>query len=635
MTCTLGVYSQTTYPGGVRKPVLWEAGIADPQTGTTTLEPVRADISLKFTPQCKSRTYVLNHHSVCYTEDPGGMVLNIPAGELDKISLFVVYQLSDTLKEKNLWELSYGSEAEKILTTHRLADYRQGQYLNLLKGKQKTAEIHTYTDHGRDSLSASKTFRLGGVSGKKLPIDKFRGLIAEVILYDRVLSPREQKQVESYLAIKYGIPLYQGGDPEDYLSSGGKVIWPAEENRKYPIRVAGIAKDINGHLDQRSGSSSLEPGIFSLEFGKDEEIPDQSYILWGDNSENLEIKKIRQGQPPGLSRQWKLTTNVPQQNFTLTLDTKTIIGEIPEGSFYWLATDNSGSGDFPAGHTRYQKIAPAKDQTTLRIQGMNFSQTTDNDQVISFHIAPQMFAQAWIKQPDCGGSQPGELSFKVEGGTPPFHIYVQGENYQEELTLTTQEEIKTITGLKPGTYRYKAEDSQGRTYQESLYVESFDAPVSGLRSAYTLVEGSSLDLDAAIPDTNYHYQWTDQNDIKLSYSSKVRITRGGKYKIKITQSEGCESVREVEVREQSTQNIKKVDLFPNPSLTGEYYLRIELLRKSPVQIFLYDATGRLLERQDLEGSNYYLYRGIAPLSGVYYINIQSESSKLTKKLLVQ
>jgi len=633
-----GIYlqGQPSFPGGVSKPLLWEAGEENTSTGQVQLRPVRADIPLSLSPGCSSRSFYLNTHAACYAESSSSMEQQFPAGQLDKTTVFIVYQVSDTLKEKNIWAIKSARQTEQILTTHRLADYSQGKFINFLKGKQKTAEIQAYRNYLHDSLPQAKTLSIGGAADKKFPVDKFRGLIAEIIVYDRVLSPREQNQVESYLAVKYGIPLYQGGAvPQDYSNSLGETVWKGADNRKYPFRTAGVGRDINGNLNQKTGSSSLEAGIFSLEFTCPEEIPDQSYILWSDNGKELEIKKTRQGQPKGLAREWKLSSTLPALSFNLHMDAKASDGEIPSEDFWWLARDKSGTGDFPQGQTEYLKIGNTAEISEISVKELNLSESANGSEVLSLKIAPEMFAQAWITPPDCAGTQAGGISFKIEGGAPPFHLSLKSENYSRELLINTNKEISTVSYLKAGTYNCEVEDSRGSAYKETLHVESSDAPQSSLNSSYVLTDGSRLSLNAEIPQTNYSYQWTDGNGRVLSFDSRINIEQAGTYGLKITSGQGCSSFREIEVQGQSVNNFKGVDLFPNPSIGGEYYLRIVLLRSAPVQIGVYDFSGRLIAKELLKGGNYYLYQGKAPAQGAYYIQLQSENSKLTRKLLVR
>ena len=79
------------------------------------------------------------------------------------------------------------------------------------------------------SGSASGPFTLGrqaktGLSGNDGSL--LDGSIAEIIGYNRVLSPAEVQAIESYLAIKYGITL----ESSNYVNAEGTILWDATAN---------------------------------------------------------------------------------------------------------------------------------------------------------------------------------------------------------------------------------------------------------------------------------------------------------------------------------------------------------------------------------------------------------------------
>jgi hypothetical protein len=632
------VGGQIVSPGGVGNPLLWENSYRDKTTGNIVLKPFSEEYPLQFGTAAASRPVYLNTNPAYYLSGGAAPELSFKEGQIKQMTLFVVYQLQDTLKEKNIWNIESSTHTEKILTTHRLADLAEGKYMNFLKGRQKTAEIHTYQYYDSDSLQEQKTLRLGGLPGKEhLPIEHFKGLIPEVILYDRVLSSQQRAQVESYLAIKYGIPVYQGADPRDYLDSDGRVIWSGSSNKKYNKRVAGIGRDQTSGLSQLESSSSLEAGIFSLKYSHSDKVEDKNFIIWGDNGEPLELQKNHQGQPAGIAREWKIVGTQPDTEFDILLDVRPLGGEALAEEYYWLGIDQSGTGDYPEGQTQYKNLGRISDLSEIKITNHSLEGTSDNSQVLSIRTAPEVFAQVWITRPDCAGTQKGEFIFKVEGGTAPFDIRLTNQESDQtwDLWLNTNEDTEKIAGLQPGTYTYEVKDSQGKIYGETLYLESYDAPQSSLKSSYTLEEGKSLTLDATLQGGSYSYLWLNEQNRTESFSPKITLHKPGVYKLKITDGQGCSSVHSIEVKSQSSDNFKSIDLFPNPSIGGDYYLRIVLQRDLPVYIELYDISGKLLGTDTLSGDSWYMYQGKVQQQGVYYIRLQSGSSKAVRKLLVQ
>ena len=92
------------------------------------------------------------------------------------------------------------------------------------------------------------------------------GNIAEVIYYNRGISTQELAQTQSYLSIKYGIPLNPTAIP-NYLASNGSVIWSGVSNTAYSNTIIGIGRDDNSGLLQYQSASSLGNDILTLGVG--------------------------------------------------------------------------------------------------------------------------------------------------------------------------------------------------------------------------------------------------------------------------------------------------------------------------------------------------------------------------------
>lgn len=84
------------------------------------------------------------------------------------------------------------------------------------------------------------------------------GNIAEVIMYNANLSAGDRQRVWSYLALKYGITLNNGGT--NYLNSGGTIVWNTTTNAGYNTNIFGIGRDNTSGLHQRQ-SVSINGGL--------------------------------------------------------------------------------------------------------------------------------------------------------------------------------------------------------------------------------------------------------------------------------------------------------------------------------------------------------------------------------------
>lgn len=117
------------------------------------------------------------------------------------------------------------------------------------------------------------------------------GQMNEVIVFANKLSDNQIDQVESYLAIKYGITYMHG--MKDYVNSTHGTVWDATVNNGYHNNIAGIARDDNGALLQKQSRSEntaqqLVIGVGNLEdlnMDNSGTLADGQFLLWGDNGQ--------------------------------------------------------------------------------------------------------------------------------------------------------------------------------------------------------------------------------------------------------------------------------------------------------------------------------------------------------------
>lgn len=82
-------------------------------------------------------------------------------------------------------------------------------------------------------------------------------LYGDNVVYGTDLSDADRYRLESYLAIKYGVTLKDGttSGQFNYVNSSGAVIWNGYNNATYHNNIFGIAKDLNGGLNQKVSKS--------------------------------------------------------------------------------------------------------------------------------------------------------------------------------------------------------------------------------------------------------------------------------------------------------------------------------------------------------------------------------------------
>lgn len=158
----------------------------------------------------------------------------------------------------------------------------------------------------------------------------YNGRISEVIMYNRKLSATERAQVNSYVALKYGITQDQT-TPVDYLASDGTTtMWKASDNTGYNKDIAGIGRDDNGTLIQKQSRSVNVNSVVTLGVGEtivaaneaniDTITNDKSFLVWADNGGAVTFATAvtAENATTRMARVWKVDkTNWSDRNVTI------------------------------------------------------------------------------------------------------------------------------------------------------------------------------------------------------------------------------------------------------------------------------------------------------------------------------
>lgn len=96
----------------------------------------------------------------------------------------------------------------------------------------------------------------------------FKGIIPELIIYNRILTPAERLKVETYLSIKYGTTL-----DNSYLGSNDNVLWNIDTPalKKFHHRIFAIGKDTQAGIWQPKSNSTYDEGFNSYNYHADDQ----------------------------------------------------------------------------------------------------------------------------------------------------------------------------------------------------------------------------------------------------------------------------------------------------------------------------------------------------------------------------
>jgi len=187
--------------------------------------------------------------------------------------------------------------------------------------------------------------------------NNWNGNNAETILYDRVLTSTEREQVNTYIALKYGVTLYH-----DYISGDGSLLWDSSALAIYHNDVAGIGREDCGGLHQKQSKSINPSSIVTIGNVKIEEsnalntneiLEDTTYLIWGhDNAgfgfQTTDMPSIGFSCGGRIAQEWKVQEkgNIDDVSLQIGGDTFSIPSSANNVSLF---IDTDGNGDFTDG----------------------------------------------------------------------------------------------------------------------------------------------------------------------------------------------------------------------------------------------------------------------------------------------
>jgi hypothetical protein len=630
------VEAQQKIPGGVKGVAAWEISEITQPGYAKWSSNLKIGLDSGFTITGRAKT-INNYPAILFNAESKSLNSTLNLRKPSSFSVFTVCQGVDTLSERVILSLENDSAADMVLTNRRMAALDVFRYTNYNTHLQLIPQIYTYVQNKPDNHSqVSRRLQLGlPPRNQQLPLSAFNGLIPEVIIYYRVLSPLERQKVESYLALKYAISLNQQF-PRSYLNSNGETIWDAEKNEDYNQNIAGIGRDDMTGLSQYVSESIQSPGVMKISVsGK---LKDNSFLVWGDNGKPLMFE-----EEPGLKRlkrEWKISAfNFISDSVNLETNELSLneIKPLDEGEIFWMMNDKSGTGKFPFGQTEYIQSLPFSSASGfIRFGHVFFDTDHSGMDVFTLLAAPRFFSRSIVMSPTCLPAQSGSIQTEIAGGVPPFRLLLKGISNNRFLVSANENSRTHVFGnIEQGPYLLTITDSENESYTEKILVSNEHGWETSLSQSYKLPEGESILLDASkgMPVVNFTYSWATPGGSVFN-QKELEIDLPGNYLLSVTDDKNCKSIIAIDVRETGKSNIKGVELFPNPS-GGWFVLRISLESPEDINVIISDISGKVLKQTMLRNDYYYLYNDLIQQQGVYFITLVSDNEKETIKLVVQ
>lgn len=287
--------------------------------------------------------------------------------KLQRATILTVYKEQSSYFEMPVWEITGPFPGLSLSTQNISKEKGKDKLPYVIKSESQieskpSVKINRYTRSMLKKSTGSShdepailTFGQSTFTGLT---NGFTGVIAEFVLYERILKPNEVDRLESYLAIKYGVSLQK-----DYLNSADQKVWNYDKYKEYSNHIAGISRDDRAGLYQikSSADNNLEKLTIAVNHSVNAEIDDEKlmddmcYLLWGDNGKPLAFEErppVDQNEFMIIDKKWLVNAeliNSSALSTSMKIDLKELVTEniLPEDIY--LLIDRSGKGEFSNG----------------------------------------------------------------------------------------------------------------------------------------------------------------------------------------------------------------------------------------------------------------------------------------------
>ena len=571
----------------------------------------------------------LNFHSIPTFNQQAEILVDVPS--LSQCQIFTVFQSKPGAKEALIWKLGKDAEDQLLFTDHRMFDYTNLKFMNFVNHSPDHAHLYCY-QHYRSDFQTDQ-LHIGALpQNDAIPADSFKGNLAELIIFKRVLAPITRKAIESYLALKYSLPLQLG---EDYLSMDGNKIWEYKLNKEFPHRIAGLGRDDRLQLYQKQSRSQIEGGSLVIglndfkKFNQENQgsISPNHYLLWSDDGNSLDfIKGI--SFPEKLERSWKLNAlKFDDNQIFFQLDHDAIVKDLSQEEQLWLALSDGEKNEFRIETDRLLKMN--LDNGLFSIKDVDIQAKVYH---FSFIKAPKFWAALEFDEIACRSEVAGMIKIKPMGGRAPYQVKLSDGSMVVYEDSFTEEDFFVIDDLSNNRYELEISDKDDKVYKTSVNINSDNINLANLDLS-TNVTKHEIEkyFQSFQEDHNVQYSWILPNG-EFSSGLDVEFDESGVYVLEMSKDD-CKAWKRFEVIAPEN-NIVDMFINPNPSSTGFFHLSAELKRTAGYTIDITTMDGRKIFFQQFSDQKYIDYYGQLSDPGIYNVRLGSNGSQLSKKLII-
>lgn len=460
----------------------------------------------------------------------------------------------------------------------------------------------------------------------------------EAIVYGRMLSQLERRQVETYLALRHGITL-----TGSYFAPDGSLLWDCADNSAYHHRVTGIARWPQSMMDQPISTTSYEegsgyasnlPGNDSywrlrdslstdrrlLVIGRKPNcpLPVGGHLMWGDDGGALTMTQLQSDTLwRMMGRTWRYETSVSAEPDTAGNHVELSYAIANTLSPYYTNHLVMLAGEDSPPDPEESAVIPCAGADTQRHKLIfdNACLTQASGQYFTFAHYGGLLAKVTPIRASCGYTSDGGMRIDILCGTPVFAYSFtfggplydsDGEpdaNMAEDPELEGYFESRqyTISGLRQGLYLLTL--SQGRDTTGSAPGGEFAPPYTQRWQVFIGVECDSLTENSAtlLPST---MRSPRQAPSKVTGVDDITPDRPDTAALWVT---------------------RNAHRSFTASLTTE--------DSGQAQLLVFDATGRLLGQYSMTLGNIRTADFTVPAPGVYIVKALTDHSECSTRII--
>ncbi|MEO0404529.1 MAG: hypothetical protein AAF193_06625, partial [Bacteroidota bacterium] len=421
-------------------------------------------------------------------------------------------------------------------------------------------------------------FTFGMRSSSYNTTSSFRGMIHEVITFNKNLSELEDQKIRTYLSMKYGLGMMNMA-PWDYVSSDGTVIYEtAGSYQGYESGVAAIGLDDGNHHFQRKSKGAGDALLIGIVEGA--ETTDGNFLAWGNNGEPFLFERTIAGIPNiGTNRVWRF------QETGETGELRVVVGDAVNLGITHIAL-----------HPNDPQVTNPEQIICLQdLNGRMVAHLDIEDGYYMTLVSYPIAISETITSPSCGNSN-GQIVTNVSNAWGTSAFSWSPASVDGALS-------NTASNLVEGSYEITVTDESGcRITQTYDLTDSGGITLLGENVTRVSCNGANdataqVTLDS--PHTPIDIVW-DHGPTSASLTG----LSGGTYSYTATDAEGCEYSDNVVIVEPEVLGLDNVVAINNACPLGsEGYILADIIGGSPsYDVKLYGTTmllGEFVQSADI------------------------------------